>query len=170
LELVAGIPEYKVALPGGDTASQSDLFVLARTASGETVAMAVEGKAKEEFGDKTVADWRVGASPGKKKRLKFLLRILGLTDDETLGSLRYQLLHRTVSPIIEAERLHATHAVMLVHSFKEPGDQTMWLREFSEFSRLLGATGRENEISRASHVERSLFIGWVTDEHPVVAS
>jgi len=29
--MLLGIPEYKVALPGGGRASQNDLFVLART-------------------------------------------------------------------------------------------------------------------------------------------
>jgi len=166
LEFIAGIPEYKVALPGGETASQTDLFVLARTGAGETVAIAVEGKALEAFGDNTVADWRVGGSVGKQERLAYLLRILGLDDDEDLGAQRYQLLHRAASPLIEAARLNATHAVMLVHSF---GGQDKWFDEFASFARLLGAEPAIGRVSCATRSERSLYLGWVSDPHPAVS-
>ena len=43
------IPEFRVPLPGGDRASQTDVFVLAKGASG-LVAVAVEGKVEEPFG------------------------------------------------------------------------------------------------------------------------
>lgn len=165
LEFVAGMPEYKVALPGGATASQTDLFVLARTGSGEKVAIGVEGKAREPFGDNTVADWRTGGSVGKTERLGFLLRILGLDDSDDLGAQRYQLLHRTASPLIEAARLNALHAVMLVHSF---GGDSKWFDEYASFVSLLGASPAVNRISRAPHAQRSLYVGWVTDAHPEV--
>ena len=166
LEFLAGIPEYKVALPGGETASQTDLFVLARNSPGETVAIAVEGKASEKFGDDTVADWRLGGSPGKQARLKFLLEVLGLADDEELGGLRYQLLHRTASPLIEAARVNATHSVMLVHSF---GGENKWFEEYAAFAGLLGATAEVGTVSCATRSPRSLFLGWVSDPHPEVA-
>lgn len=166
LEFIAGIPEYKVALPGGETASQTDLFVLARTGSGETVAIAVEGKAREAFGDNTVADWRAGGSEGKQARLAFLLRVLGLGDDDATGAQRYQLLHRTASPLIEAARLNATHAVMLVHSF---GGEDKWFREFASFATLLGAGAKIGTISPATKVQRSLYLGWISDPHPEVS-
>ena len=166
LELVAGIPEYKVALPGGNTASQTDLFVLARSGRGETVAIAVEGKAREPFGDKTVEEWRVGASPGKGQRLAFLLRVLGLSDDESLSGARYQLLHRTASALIEAERLNADHAVMLVHAFGEQPDENF--EAFRSFAALLGADAGRCLVARADRAPRSLFLGWVEEPHPDV--
>jgi hypothetical protein len=167
LEFIAGIPEYKVALPGGETASQTDLFVLARTGEAETVAIAVEGKAREAFGDKTVTDWRTGGSEGKATRLRFLLEVLGLVDDEeAIGELRYQLLHRTASPLIEAERLAARHAVMLVHSF---GGENKWFDEFASFASLLGANTRIGEVSRAVKSPRPLWLGWISDPHPVTS-
>jgi hypothetical protein len=165
LEFVAGVPEYKVALPGGDTASQTDLFVLGRTSSEETVVIAVEGKAREPFGDSTVAEWRDGGSVGKEDRLKFLRRVLDLRDNEVLESQRYQLLHRAASPLIEAERLNAVHAVMLVHSF---GGDNMWFDDFASFAELLGARPRIGSISRATRAPGSLYVGWVSDPHPVV--
>lgn len=164
LEFIAGIPEYKVALPGGETASQTDLFVLSRAVrTGDTVAIAVEGKAREPFGDQSVADWRKGESEGKAERLRFLLRVLGLADDEDLGGQRYQLLHRAASPVIESKRLNADHAVMLVHSF---GGENRWFSEFATFARLLGAEANVGAIVRAKKAARSLFLGWISDPHP----
>jgi hypothetical protein len=49
LSMLIAIPEYQVALPGGDRPSQTDLLVLARGAEG-LVAIAVEGKVDEAFG------------------------------------------------------------------------------------------------------------------------
>jgi hypothetical protein len=46
-------------------------------------------------------------------------------------SVRYQLLHRTASAVIEAERFGARHAVMLVHSFTE---ENLWFDDFAEFA------------------------------------
>src|SRR3954468_14676426 len=102
LEPLLALPEHQVPLPGGVAASQNDLFVLARRAAGGVVALAVEGKVEEPFGDHTVTEWRSTATPGREKRLRYLLGVLGLADDERTGTLRYQLLHRTASAIIEA--------------------------------------------------------------------
>src|ERR1700741_3554086 len=73
---VLAVPEFKVPLPGGNRASQNDVFVLARSSAGPVCIM-VEGKVNESFGP-TLDEWRVDASPGKRDRLKFLLRTLGL--------------------------------------------------------------------------------------------
>src|SRR4051794_21996589 len=47
LELLVGLPEHQVPLPGGSRASQTDLFVLARRPGSGLVTIAVEGKAAE---------------------------------------------------------------------------------------------------------------------------
>jgi hypothetical protein len=167
LEFIAGIPEYKVALPGGDAASQTDLFVFARASNAGTVAIAVEGKASEPFGGNIVSDWRVGTSEksreNRAERLRFLLHVLGLQDDEVLGEQRYQLLHRTASALIEAERLHASCAVMLVHSF---GGENKWFEDFASFSSLLGAEVEVGSVARAANATRPLYLGWVSDPYP----
>jgi hypothetical protein len=166
LEFVAGIPEYKVALPGGRTASQTDLFVLARTAAAAKVAIAVEGKAEEAFGDGTVAEWRQDASDGKKRRLEHLLAVLDLPDGEAIASLRYQLFHRTASALMEAERLHAPHAVMVVHSFSPT---RRWREDFDAFAAVFQAYVEGDGISSAGdRFGRMLYLGWVTDDHPEV--
>jgi hypothetical protein len=81
--------ELLLALPGGRRPSQTDLFVLARRPQHDMVAIAVEGKAEEPFGDQTVAEWRAEASPGRLQRLGYLLDMLGLPDDESLAPIRY---------------------------------------------------------------------------------
>lgn len=67
------IPEFKVPLPGGQRASQNDLFVLARSVAGPVTIM-VEGKVSESFGP-TLEEWRREASAGKEERLRFVLRV-----------------------------------------------------------------------------------------------
>src|SRR3954471_14838451 len=67
VELLLALPEHHVPLPGGSRASQTDLFVLARIRSGELVAMAVEGKAEEPFGDHAVEDWRSKEGAGRQE-------------------------------------------------------------------------------------------------------
>jgi hypothetical protein len=163
LEFLVGVPEYKVALPGGQAASQTDLLVLARTSGDETAVIAVEGKVREPFGDNTVGDWRAAGGSGREQRLRFLREILALPDDEALAGQRYQLLHRTASPLIEAKRLNATHAVMLVHSF---GGGNAWFDEFASFASALGADVKVNAIVRARNIERSLHLGWISDPVP----
>lgn len=110
-------------------------------------AIAVEGKAEEPFGDSTVAEWRAGAGPGRRQRLDHLLDVLALPDDERLPSIRYQLLHRTASAIIEARRFGARHAVMLVHSFSAHG---AWYDDFAAFAALYGADVSKGTIVRAT--------------------
>lgn len=129
---VLAVPEFKVPLPGGDRASQNDLFVLARSRAGP-VSIMVEGKVNESFGP-TLAEWRSEPSPGKDERMNFLLRTLGLSD--TLdGAIRYQLIHRAASALIEGERYPAAAAVMLVHSFS---DQRARWPDYRRFLSLFG--------------------------------
>lgn len=168
LEFVLGIPEYKVALPGGNTASQTDLFVLARTERGAKVAIAVEGKAEEAFGDDTVEGWRREASDGKKARLNHLLKVLEVQDDERISLLRYQLFHRTASALMEAERLHADEALMIVHSFSPT---QRWRSEFDAFVSLFEVEFDGDGIAFAgTRFGRRLHLGWVSDAHPEIAA
>jgi hypothetical protein len=76
-----------------------------------------------------------------------LLETLGLTPDTTPGDLRYQLLHRTASAVIEAERFNATQAMIIVHAF---GDDRGGFADFESFAQTLGVEPRRGHISRAS--------------------
>lgn len=101
IKYLLAFPEWRVSLPGGSQPSQNDLFVLGRTENGLVIIM-IEGKVSEPFGE-TLEEWLAEASPGKNQRLDFLQMQLGLTGiPETI---RYQLLHRTASALIEQTAL-----------------------------------------------------------------
>jgi hypothetical protein len=119
VEVLYGFPEYKVPLLGGGASSQNDLYVLAKSTD-ELLTIMVEGKVSEPFGE-TVASW-LGDNPshGKRNRLKYLLSILGLEEGSVLNK-RYQLIHRAVSALLEANNVNAKNSLMLVHSFNETG-------------------------------------------------
>lgn len=173
IEMLLGIPERPVPLPGQGKASFSDLFVLAKS-DGDLVSIAVEGKVGEKF-DVLISDWllrdtvpeaavegtvlaappspdpgatasaaastrpkRSGPSAGKLKRLNYLCRMLDL-DEPATHDLWYQLLHRTVSALIEAERFNAPHALMLVHSFSQTHERFEDYRAFVERMGVSGA-------------------------------
>lgn len=155
VDLLLALPEHQVDLPGGVRPSQNDIWVLARD-EGQLISIAVEGKVSEPFGP-TVGEWKVASSSGKVERLSYLLQILGLSS--VTESIRYQLLHRTASAIIEAQRFNAVHAVMLVHSFSQSSE---WFQDYAAFVSLMGGIAGENSI--ASIGDRSgvqLHLAWV---------
>ncbi|MBV5311122.1 hypothetical protein [Chromatium okenii] len=155
VELLLAFPEHKVSLPGGSRPSQNDIWVLARS-EGQLISIAVEGKISEPFGP-TVQEWQTGSSSGKAKRLAYLLSLLGLPSvSETT---RYQLLHRTASAIIEAQRFNAAHAVMLVHSFSQSSE---WFQDYAAFASLMGANPAEDSmVSVGLRSGVSLHLAWV---------
>jgi len=114
LQLALVIPEYKVPLEGGTQPSQNDVFALLSSEKGLT-ALTVEGKAREDFGP-TLAQWRSKVSEeGYRKRIDHILASTGLRD-QIPEHIRYQLLHRTASAVIEANRFHCKAAAMIVQS------------------------------------------------------
>lgn len=171
LEMLLGIPEHRVPLPGGRRASQTDLFVLARANDG-LAAIAVEGKVAEPFGP-LVREW-IAATPssvegepdippseGKRERLAFLSSNLGLSVTD-VADVRYQLVHRTVSALIEARRFAARHAVMLVHSF---GERDQSFVDYERFAAMLSAHAKRDELVAARVPGgASLYLGWATGD------
>jgi len=156
LSPVLAVPEFKVPLPGGTRSSQNDIFVLARSSTGP-VAIMVEGKVDESFGP-TLNDWLAEASPGKEKRLDFLLRTLGLPEKPP-GDVRYQLLHRTASALITAEQYRAVAAVLLVHTFTKK--QSGW-HDYESFLRLFGVSAERGLLQRLPGKSAiPLFAAWV---------
>jgi hypothetical protein len=161
--MLFGIPEHRVPLPGGSLPSQTDLFVLAKATTDELVSIAVEGKVAEPFGP-TVLEWldaeASGPSSGKLERLAFLCPILRISEDEA-QPIRYQLIHRTVSALVEAERFNSRLALMLVHSF---GDGDVGFQDFAAFARLLGASAEPNGLSHIGERDGvDLYLGWARD-------
>ena len=162
-ELLIAFPEYRTPLRGGRRQSQTDLFVLAEV-RGELLAVAVEGKVKEDFGP-TVQEW-LGDEPsrGKRIRLRSLAQKLGIDslDNRELYPIRYQLLHRTAAAVIEAERFNARYALMLVHSFSQEYEH---FEDYQDFLALLGVDGDgviPDSVTPVGNIDGiDLFLAWV---------
>ena len=158
-ELLLAIPEVQVALPGGRRPSQTDLWLLGSVSDG-LVSVAVEGKVSEPFGQ-TIETWQIDASPGKAERLSYLLDMLHMKSPAS-EEIRYQLLHRTVSALLLAQRFHARHAVMLVHSFSPSDDG---IEDYRAFATALGSSGPlEGIIEVPGHENPTLSLGWARDK------
>jgi hypothetical protein len=160
LEPLLIIPEYKVPLPGGGRKSQNDAFILARNHS-DLVAITIEGKVDEPFGD-LVSKWQPESSPGKTERFEYLVKLLEIEGRE-LSGIYYQLLHRTVSALIEAERFNADIAMMLVHSFSQ---EHKWFDAYNDFLNVMGVeNAAPNKVySVGERSGKNLYVGWVVGE------
>ena len=112
----------------------------------------------EPFGD-TIAEWRRDSSEGKSERLKFLLKELELEDNEEINAIRYQLLHRTASALIEAKKFGASNALMLVHSFSQSHE---WFSDYSQLLALFGLSAQTDSLVFAGNINATgLYFGWV---------
>lgn len=143
----------------GFPSSQTDLYILAK-ARNELIPMMIEGKVAEPFG-KTVDSW-LGDNPseGKRKRLAYLLQLVAL-EEESVKKIRYQLLHRAASAFIEANRVNAHNALILVHSFS---NTAAWFEDFVAFVELFHISPKQNTIVgpiQFNHV--NLYFSWITD-------
>jgi hypothetical protein len=144
--------------------SQTDILAIVRVPSGVAV-LGIEAKVDESFGV-LVKDW-ADDSESKKQRLAGLVKRLGL-DGNAVGQLRYQLLHRTVATLIEAERHGAREAAMVVQSFC-PGHAGF--SDFQLFATAVGAPvaqcgGISTPIIRG---DVRLRLGWAVDHVRVSA-
>jgi hypothetical protein len=155
------LPEHKVKVPGDGFPSQNDLFVLARTRHALSSVM-IEGKVDETFGD-TIARWRGGPefTPNRKLRFDGLCALIGLT--AVPDTIRYQLLHRTASAVIEAKNYTAPSAVMIVHSFsRKPIESDPNWNDFAAFVSLYEQTAVPDQLIELGLFEETrLFVAWV---------
>jgi len=130
-------------------------------ANGELLPIMVEGKVSETFGEK-VERWK-GENPseGKRKRLKHLLELLNLLEEDTLN-IRYQLLHRTASAIKEAQEMNTANALILVHSFSP---ESKWFVDYAEFVRLFNLLPEKDAVIGPVVINRvNLYFAWVTSK------
>lgn len=154
LDLVCAIPEWEVALEGGETTSNTDVLALCRNDHGLTV-LGVEAKVLEAFGP-LVAEKRTGASPGQRKRLDYLHNLLGVEQFD--DSIRYQFLHRTASAVLTARQFHAASAVMLVHAFGTPKERR---QDFEAFAKAMSAEALTGDLYKASRFDApTLYLAW----------
>lgn len=152
--LLIALPEWQVALEGGETTSNTDVLAICRNAIGLCV-IGVEAKVLEDFGP-LLRDKRRGASSGQLARLNFLHTLLKIEHFE--DTIRYQLLHRTASALLTAQEFHANAAVMLVHAFDCPPTRR---EDFSAFVSAIGAVKLAPAIHRvASFDNPRLYLAW----------
>jgi hypothetical protein len=134
-------------------------MLLGRSARGGLVVLAVEGKESEPFGDDIVTDWIAKTKTGHD-RLALVCNTIGLPTT-TVGSVRYQLLHRAAAAVIEARRLGAPHAVLLVHSFSPTQAH---LGAYQSFVALYEREAGANETVELAAVDGvMLHAAWVSD-------
>lgn len=157
--LIEAFFERKVDLGTPGHPSQNDILVYAEARGGH-VAIAVEGKVKESF-DLYVCDKK--KTPGLLARLVDLCKRLEV-DPAAVQQIRYQLLHRSVSALMEAERYGAEHALMLVHSFC-PHDTSF--EDYRAFAAILGLAQETVQVNRITGSRQlgtvRLHLGWVRD-------
>ena len=90
-----------------------------------------------------------------------LCNLLQLRDEE-VQHIKYQLIHRTAVPLIEAEKMQAKLAVMLVHSFSQKDEH---IEDYQAFVKLFGTTGDVNKVSYAGNKNGiDLYLAWVRGE------
>lgn len=162
------IVEKKVYFDNLERPSQTDLMIYGKSDKGKIV-IAVEGKETEKFGDK-VSDWFKEydkEESNKELRLKGLLSRLNLInlEDINIGKIRYQLLHRTVSALIEADKYNAKYAMMLVHSFSNLDDKDHF-DDYKYFCSLLGleTIDRNKIVGLVTINNINLYFGWLRDK------
>ena len=132
--------------------------------AGAMASLALEAKSGEPL-DKPVAQWLADASPASRKpqRLAALKGLLGIVDQD-VGAIRYQLLHRAASALLEAQRFRTPTAVMLVQAFNRQADEGSW-KDFQAFATLLGGQPVEGVLVCASvRTGVPLYLGWVNSQ------
>jgi hypothetical protein len=107
-----------------------------------------------------LGDWLLNASDGKLERLCFICDLLGLALPLP-NHIRYQLLHRTASAVIEARRFKTDAAAMIVHSFSQA---RIWFKDFVQFASLfdvsIGANMVDELVAVRPNTSPPLYIGW----------
>jgi hypothetical protein len=154
LKLLVALPEWEVALPGGNTTSHTDVLALCTNSHGLCV-LAVEAKALEDFGP-LLSEKRAEPSTGLTSRLDYLHALLNVPHFD--DAIRYQLLHRTASAVLTAQEFHAATAVMLVHAFGTPSERQ---GDFRAFCMAFGATEVSPQVFKVPGSGKpALYFAW----------
>jgi len=161
-KLLDAFLERGVDLGDGKQPSQTDVMAIVRIGD-EIGILAVEAKVDETFGP-TVDEWLREPESGtssRRARLEHLCKTLGLAASE-VGSLRYQLIHRTASAVFEAKRYCSRQTAMLVQSFCP---KRSWFEDYAAFVKAMGLgstePGKTTPSKNCDGVE--LRLGWVAD-------
>jgi hypothetical protein len=155
LSLLAAFPEWKVKLPGGKRPSHTDILAICRNET-NLVVIGIEAKVDESFGP-TLGRKRDGGTPGQLERIAYLETQLGSRSPMD-DSIRYQLLHRTVSALLTARAFHASTAIMLIQSFSR---ESKWRKDFDTFVNALKARPLSANLFEIETVgSPRLLAGW----------
>jgi hypothetical protein len=122
--------------------------------------MALEAKSGEPF-DETVETWLANAKPRSRKpaRLAQLCEVLRVTEQDSMEC-RYQLMHRPVAAILEANRFHLTTALFVVQAF---GANDESFTDYERWAKLLGVMACAGVLHQAGQFGGiSLWIAWVS--------
>lgn len=109
-----GEPEAITELVGRGEGRNHDILI-----NGENkIIIGIEAKADEKFGDKISEEFKkLDITDNKIKRIISLYKDVYGTDNLQEYDSRYQLLTATVGTLIEAEKVHADKAILLIISF-----------------------------------------------------
>lgn len=120
VDIIEATPEEKVPLDEfrGETRN-ADLVAIGKSSLG-AIAISVEAKADETFGETIAARLSKTVNPRSNlpKRIRRLTLALFGTTPEQIGELRYQLLHGVAASLILASQQKAIAAVFVVFEFR----------------------------------------------------
>lgn len=157
--LTSAIAGHRLDLPGGGP-SRCDVWAMVNTSAG-SVSLTVEVKAKETFSDDALVKWLISGGKtnimdNRKNRWDFILSHFPRTSSYL--QVRYQLLHRCVTSIIEARRLGVPHTAFIVQSFNAPDPV---FEDYADFCKALNISAARGRMSTIDMNDMSLSIGWV---------
>ncbi len=135
--------------------SQTDIVAYLDAVGGPAV-LSIEAKVDETFGP-LVSEWNDGGT-GKLRRLVRLIDLLeiGLIN---IAHLRYQLFHRVAATVIEARKVGAKEAAMIVQSFDNKQTGFDDFRSFaSAFGTPISGIGRLSPAKVLDGV--TIRLGW----------
>ncbi|MBF0190046.1 MAG: hypothetical protein HQL99_02730 [Magnetococcales bacterium] len=162
----SAVVKYKIGLGSEGTQPEVDLLVLAnkKNSTKESIVIVVvldDGKDME-----IVQDWlsKQNDNQNNESRTDRLEKLYESLDqkivDKNDQSIRYLLLHRTASALIEAERFEASSAVVLIHSFSQSN------KHFEDFNTFLDPFNKQtnNVVYVGKRKDIDLYLAWVTEE------
>lgn len=103
--------------------------------------------------------WKKGDVVDRRTTLIGLSEILRISLSDA-SSIRYQLLHRAASALVEAERYAAANAVLPVHSFS---NQRAGFEDYKTFGSALGVSVEYGKfVDAGPRFGRRLLLGWLS--------
>jgi hypothetical protein len=157
--LIFAVAEHKVDLPGGNAASQCDVWAVLKTTAG-MLSLTVEAKASEPFGDEILENWLVAGKSkesisNREKRFEYVNA--HLPHSPSFLQVRYQILHRCAASVMEAKRFGFQQAAFVVQAFNTP-DQSF--QDYAAFCNALGIPAARGEMATTAVDGISLGVGW----------